>query len=78
MAANHHPEHAKVLKENQKAFYRKTGEATTHLDNSKYAVARKSNQCLENSRLAGVKSNQTTPNSMSFQFLGATSQNRIF
>ena len=78
MAANHHPEHAKVLKENQRAFYRKTGEAGTHLNNSKNAVERKTNQCLEKSRMVNVKSNQVTPNSIGFQSKGGLSSNRIF
>lgn len=51
MAANHHPEYARVLADNKTAFFKKTGMAGIHLDNSKNAVARKSNQCLENSRI---------------------------
>ena len=73
MAANHHPEHAKVLKENQRAFYKKTGEAATHLNNSKNAVERKTNQCLEKSRMVNVRSNQVAPNSVAFQYNGGAS-----
>jgi len=71
MAANHHPEYAKVLSQNKNAFYRKTGMAAAHLDHSKTAVERKSNTLIENSRLAAGKplsSKAGSNNQFSFQF----------
>ena len=51
MAPNYHPDYARTLQENKNAFYRKTGENATHLDDGRTAVSRKSNKMLEKSRI---------------------------
>ena len=53
MAPNFHPEYARALANNDRAFYRKTGDLAGHINSGQNAVSRKSNQLLEKSRLAG-------------------------
>ena len=71
-APNYHPEHARNLAENSRAFYRRAGDLSSHATGGLNAVTRKSNALLEKSRLAGSMKPASGGSSMAAAGVGST------